>query len=637
MPPLAQLDSAGLAEALFNESADALFLVDPQTDQLLDVNPVAVRLTGFRREELLCLKAAALFRSEPDDRRECPRQTASWLRTSQEGIWAPVTLRISRLPLRPRAVVLITARDVTEWKGAERKLQEQRAFLEQLIAHIPCAVFWKDHRSVFLGCNEQCAHDLGLSSPADVVGRTDHDLPTEQHAADFYVRCDREVMESGQAIKNIEATQHRRDGTKAVLLSSKAPLRGEDGQVVGVLGAYSDITERKAAEELVRNRERLFRAVIEAAGAVPYTRDYSNDRFEYVGPGIEALLGYPAEVFTLTLWRSLVREIVPFGTQHGLPLDEARRLFQEDPSPGWCGDFRVVNARGEERWLFNACVKMFGPRGEVVGTWGLLQDITQRKQAEERLNQAQKMEAVGRLAGGIAHDFNNLLTGILGNLALVRGKVPAGDEAVEQLGAAEQAAWMAAGLTRQLLAFSRRALSRPCALDLGAHVKENVTLLSRVLGKEFEVEVRVATGLWPVHADPTQVAQVLMNLLLNARDAMPHGGCILVEADNVTLDEDEARSQAAEVVAGPGGAAPQEFVRLRVRDTGTGMTAEVKARIFEPFFTTKEPGRGTGLGLAVVHGIITQHGGWVQCDSRPGEGSCFEVFLPRHVDAEGEE
>jgi PAS domain S-box-containing protein len=262
------------------------------------------------------------------------------------------------------------------------------------------------------------------------------------------------------------------------------------------------------------------------------------------------------------------------------------------------------------------------PGGRVF----LLAEVTARKALEDQLRQAQKMEAVGRLAGGIAHDFNNLLTGVLGNLELAQRELPAGHPAIEPVRTAEQAAWRAAGVTGQLLGFSRQAPLQPRALDLGPYVRETVTLLARTVRGAVQIQTRVAGNLWPVLADPTQVGQVLMNLVLNARDAMPHGGWVIVEADNVSVDAEQARKAAA----GNGRTLSYQFVRLRVSDTGCGMSEEVRARVFDPFFTTKGPGEGTGLGLAVVHGIAAQHGGWVECDSRPGQGACFAVFLPRY-------
>jgi PAS domain S-box-containing protein len=263
------------------------------------------------------------------------------------------------------------------------------------------------------------------------------------------------------------------------------------------------------------------------------------------------------------------------------------------------------------------------PPGLVV----LLADITARKELEGRLLQAEKMQVVGRLAGGVAHDFNNLLTAVLGNLDLAQRELPADHPAIESLSAAEQAAWRAAELTRQLLGFARRAPIQPRPLHLGSCAEDTVALLSRTLGRAIEVQFHVEEGLWPVHADPAQMSQVLMNLVLNARDAMPRGGIVQIDLDNVTLTEEQARLRAD-------AADQRQFVRLRVIDRGEGMTEEVRAHLFEPFFTTKEVGQGTGLGLAIVHSIVRQHGGWIECDSQLGQGSCFTVWLPRHAEGD---
>jgi PAS domain S-box-containing protein len=276
------------------------------------------------------------------------------------------------------------------------------------------------------------------------------------------------------------------------------------------------------------------------------------------------------------------------------------------------------------RWYRLTADPVPGTEGQPGGLVFLLADVTQHKELEGHLLQAAKMEAVGRLAGGVAHDFNNLLTAVLGNVDLALRELIVGHPSVEALRVAEKAAWRAAELTRQLLGFSRRTPLQPRLLHLGACAEETGGLLSRTLGQAVEIDLRVAEELWPVHADPSQMGQVLMNLVLNARDAMPRGGRVLVRVDNVTLDEEHARRHAD-----PAGNR-RDFVRMQVIDSGEGMTQEIQARIFEPFFTTRDVDKGTGLGLAVVHNIVGQHRGWVECESRPGAGTCFSVYLPRH-------
>jgi two-component system cell cycle sensor histidine kinase/response regulator CckA len=263
--------------------------------------------------------------------------------------------------------------------------------------------------------------------------------------------------------------------------------------------------------------------------------------------------------------------------------------------------------------------------GRPVGVLGIFWDVTEQRALETSLRQAQKMEAVGQLAGGVAHDFNNLLTVILGNTAMVLSRLAPSDGCRELLQAVEQAATRAAQLTRQLLGFSRRAPLRVAPVLVTTCLQETAALLRRTIDPRILVSVQPAADLWPVLADATQVNQVLMNLCLNARDAMPEGGQLLLQADNIILGPEQVQG-CPEGRAG-------EFVRLRARDTGCGIAPEIRPHIFEPFFTTKTVGKGTGLGLAMVFGIVKQHQGWVECHSEPGKGACFDIYLPRHGQA----
>jgi PAS domain S-box-containing protein len=381
----------------------------------------------------------------------------------------------------------------------------------------------------------------------------------------------------------------------------------EPQELVATVRALLRLHEaEEAARAAAAQWQSTFDAVRDALGLLD-----AGGRVLRCNEALGRLLGRPAQEALGLPCRQLLREA--FG-----PEGEAAAGLLEEPA----GQDRELPLG--RRWFRLRADPAAGPAGGPPGLVFLLADVTARRELEERLRQAQKLEAVGRLAGGVAHDFNNLLTGVLGNLALALREMPAGP-AAEAVRAAEQAAWLAAGLTRQLLGFARQAPSQPRPLDLAACVQDAIALLSRTLGPAIEVTAQAGPGLWPGHADPAQLGQVVMNLVLNARDAMPGGGRITVETANVTLGEEEARLRAEE--APPGG---REFVVLRVSDTGEGMTPEVLARVFEPFFTTKEAGAGTGLGLAVVHGIVRQHRGWVECSSRPGEGACFSVYLPRH-------
>ena len=264
--------------------------------------------------------------------------------------------------------------------------------------------------------------------------------------------------------------------------------------------------------------------------------------------------------------------------------------------------------------------------GAVTGTVGVAIDVSERRQLEEQLQQAQKLESIGQLAGGIAHDFNNMLMAIIGYADLVIDKTPDGDAVREEVVEIKRAAERASLLTHQLLAFSRKQLLRPKTLNVNEVAADVSRMLQRLIGEDVTMVTRFGADLGPVRADPGQLAQVIMNLAVNARDAMPDGGVLSLETANVDLDEEYAIAHV--------GVRPGSFVMLAVSDTGVGMSPEVQQRIFEPFFTTKPVGKGTGMGLASVYGIVMQSGGHVWVDSEPGQGSTFKVYLPRAVEGD---
>src|SRR6202050_3072682 len=258
--------------------------------------------------------------------------------------------------------------------------------------------------------------------------------------------------------------------------------------------------------------------------------------------------------------------------------------------------------------------------GQVLGVASLVQDVTERVALEERLRQSQKMEAVGRLAGGVAHDFNNLLTVIMGYSQILTDGPPAASRLKDATAQIRAAADRAAGITRQLLAFSRKQVLSPRVIDLNQIMVNLDTMLRRLIGEDIEVLTVPGRELGAVKADPGQIEQVIMNLALNARDAMPNGGQITLETENMELDESYAREHEP--------LQPGRYVMLAVSDTGTGMSPDTQAHIFEPFFTTKEVGKGTGLGLSMVYGIVKQSGGYIWVYSEPGRGTSFKIYLP---------
>jgi len=404
-------------------------------------------------------------------------------------------------------------------------------------------------------------------------------------------------------------------------------LRRRDGTIIpvemaitmlpnGVIASVGhDISERKRAEKARADAENKYRTLVEQVAAISYIAELGiKGAWLYVSPQIEAITGYSQEEW-LAVSRDWIRHIPK--EDHGV-IEAAEEASLRGER--FQAEYRIVRKDGTVIWVNDTAVVVSGSDSHPVME-GIIVDITERKLLENQLQQSRRMEAVGRLAGGIAHDFNNLLTIIKGyaELALQRpGIQPELRADVMQI---ENASERASMLIRQLLAFSRRQVLQPKVIDLNAIVLGLDKLLARLMGEHIKMVTRCGANVGNVKADPAQVEQVIMNLVVNARDAMPKGGRLTVETLNVDLDSTYARDHIT-VKPGP-------YVMLAVSDTGMGMNPETAAHIFEPFFTTKESGQGTGLGLSTVYGIVKQSGGYIWVYSEPGKGSTFKVYLPR--------
>ncbi len=376
------------------------------------------------------------------------------------------------------------------------------------------------------------------------------------------------------------------------------------------------LSERKRMEEALRESEERFEAFMDNSPAVAFMKD-EEGRFAYANKPFERRFNLNKPDWSgktdLELWPATIAEQMRANDRAVLSAGTSKELEETMPTP----DNRLHS------WMvFKFPLRDTSGR-RYLGCIAL--DITERKQLEAQFRQAQKMEAVGRLAGGIAHDFNNLLTIIVGYTQRLMGRYDSTDPAHDELQEISKAGYRAAALTQQLLAFSRRQMIQPKVLDLNTVVSDTSNMLQRMIGEDIRLATVLAPDLGSIKVDPGQMEQVIMNLAVNARDAMPQGGKLTIETENVDLERPMPN--------GPVTVAPGRYVVLSVRDTGQGMDADIQARIFEPFFTTKEPGKGTGLGLSTVYGIAKQSGGYIFVSSQQGRGTTFRLYLPRVEEA----
>jgi two-component system cell cycle sensor histidine kinase/response regulator CckA len=384
--------------------------------------------------------------------------------------------------------------------------------------------------------------------------------------------------------------------------------------LASVGGQIAMAIERKRAETALRESEARLRVLVEQLPAVLWTTDKELRFTSSLGAGLARLGLKPNEVVGMSLF-----DYFETSDQGFLPITAHRRAIAGEPVTfhvEWSGGSYACHAE-----------PLRGADGEPVGAICMALDVTDRKQLEAQLRQAQKMEAVGRLAGGIAHDFNNLLMVIQGYTELLLNSMGESDPLRRNAEQIHQAAERAASLTHQLLAFSRKQVLAPKVLNINSVVADMEKMLRRLIGEDIELITMMPSGLWQVKADRSQIEQVILNLAVNARDAMPRGGKLTIETGNVELDNQYSHQHAV--------VTPGHYLMLAVTDTGVGMDPETQAHVFEPFFTTKEKGRGTGLGLATVYGVVKQSGGYVWVYSEPGQGTTFKVYLPRVEEAVG--
>jgi two-component system, cell cycle sensor histidine kinase and response regulator CckA len=456
--------------------------------------------------------------------------------------------------------------------------------------------------------NAALATILGLRSPQAIVGQHWRTAYSFQETGQMEMQVRHSLATTGKWSGQL---QFRRPDGNRIPVEMQVSLLPDGGTVC----VCRDLSHHQLAEKARAEAEAKYRMLVEQVNAISYIAEIGiNGKWFYVSPQVEAILGYTPEEW-LALAPDWGEQIHPDDLPAVLAAEE-----QSGKGLPFQAEFRVRRKDGREVWLSDTAVIVQGSNSHPVME-GIMVDITERKALETQLQQSRKMEAVGRLAGGIAHDFNNLLTIITGytELALNRPQLP--HEVRADIERIENASGRAAALVRQLLAFSRKQVLQPKILDLNKIVLNLDSLLRRLMDERIQMVTRVKDDIGKVKADPAQIEQVIMNLVVNARDAMPEGGQLVVETCNTELDAAYAVDHVS--------VKPGRYVMLAVSDTGVGMDKQTVPHIFEPFFTTKESGRGTGLGLSTVYGIVKQSGGYIWVYSEPGKGSTFKVYLPR--------
>jgi two-component system cell cycle sensor histidine kinase/response regulator CckA len=500
-----------------------------------------------------------------------------------------------------------------------RELTHERELLRDLMDNSPDGIYFKNRNLQFLSANRSFAQTLGLSDPEEIVGRRLDELLARDDVA-LAIAKDEEtqVIKRGETIVD-HVRARGPEGARRWISDTKAPIRSPDGTVVGLVGISRDVTTRIEAEGALRQQTTILNSILDsmAEGVVVVDPD---GQFVLVNPEAQRLLGCTASELRAEDWLSKCGISLSSGQDAaGAPADPLRRAMAEGAEIE--REISIENPRSSRPvTAMLRAVPLTSATWPRPGGLLVLRNVTDQRVLERKLREVQKMEALGQLAGGVAHDFNNLLCVMSACGQTLLEQIREGDPMRQDVEPILEAAERGAGLTRQLLAFGRRQLTQPKNIELNRVVSSLRGVLLRLIREDIELRLALSENLGLVHADQVQIEQILMNLVVNARDAMPQGGRVTITTENAVLGGDSIP---------PSGAAEGRYVLLAVGDTGVGMSREVQSRMFEPFFTTKEIGKGTGLGLASVYGIVQQSGGTIRVESELDKGTTFRIYLPR--------
>ena len=524
-------------------------------------------------------------------------------RQARVAAWAGILLALAAVSVAGAMI----SRALRQRQRAEAALAASESHYRTVLNNVTDAVFVTDTVGRYLDVNPQGCELTGYSR-AELLRLTAADtyLPEERRLV-----AERIAAITAGRVLSYDRRMLRKDGS--VILIEVTAVLLPDGRI---LTTFRDLSEQRKVENQIRESEQRFRELAENVREVFFSMDPATGRAQYVSPSYEELFGHSREHAYAT----------PHAWTEGIHPDDRDQTFAADRLAAESGVqadavYRIVRPDGSTRWVRGRSSPVRNANGEIIRVVGIAEDITDLKRTESQSLQSAKMEAVGRLAGGIAHDFNNLLTVIMSYGQLQIEEHASDDPRRPDLDQIVSAARRAADLTKQLLAFSRRQVLQPQVLDLSDLVMNLSRMLERVIGEDIDLKSNLTSRIGCVRADSGGIEQIIMNLVVNARDAMPSGGTVTIETANVEMSGADVGAQDP--------IAPGPYVLLAVSDTGEGLDEAIKGHLFEPFFTTKERGKGTGLGLSTVYGIVKQSGGYVVAESERGRGATFKVYLPR--------
>ncbi|NLH47759.1 MAG: PAS domain S-box protein [Myxococcales bacterium] len=581
------------------------------------INPAWEEVLGYSRQELLARSFLDFI--HPDDLEatrgllaelagkkraydfvnRCRHQDGSYRWIEWRSVFDPTTRRI-----------YVAARDITERMKAEQAHLQLGSLIENSLEFVGIATL--DGKTLFL--NPAARRMVGLSPEAAITDLSIFNFAPEDAQIQMAQEVIPALLEAGSwhgdgQLRNFQTGEIIQTDI-SVFIPGFPKI---DSQSI-IATVMHDITERKRSEAALRASEERYRQIVETSNEGIWSLN-ANLETVYVNQKMAAMLGYPAsEIIGKSPTCFLFAEDVEAHLE---------KLRERTKGVDQLYEQRYRRQDGSELWVTISASSLVDETGKFLGSFAMFTDITDRMRLQGQLMHAQKMESIGRLAGGVAHDFNNLLTGIMGNLELAMMDLNPSDPLYETLGDVNKAAESAANLTRQLLAFSRKQIVEPKVLNLNDVLTRMKKMLIRLIGEDIVLHTVLAADLWPVKIDPGQVEQIIVNLAVNARDAMPAGGKLLLETATIVLDEEYCRLHP-EAQAG-------DYVMLAISDNGCGMSEQVKRHLFEPFFTTKEKGKGTGLGLATIYGAVKQAGGSIEVYSELNQGTTVKVYLPRVI------